>query len=163
MPRRKLSLLQRHVMYLDTTCEYSFQHKWIDGWNNENWRQAHPTHCKQLNLFPVAKVMETVALSSTSNALHKKSSTSIVVSTQQPLTMTTIATTVTPSSNSNLPAAVSSTPMKKQRPKTASPTRHGGPQQCQVIFHFFLISLWEFERHPHITAWKWGKFSKWNL
>lgn len=90
-----------------------------------------PTHCKQLNLFPVAKVIETVA--SSSSALQKTAA-SIVVSTQQPLTMTTLATTVTPSSNSNLPAAVLSTPAKKQRPKTASPTRHGGPQQCQVNF-----------------------------
>jgi hypothetical protein len=93
--------------------------------------ELNPTHCKQLNLFSVAKVIETLA--SSSSASHKTSSSaSIVVTTQQPLTMTTLATTVTPSSNSNLPAAASSAPMKKQRPKTASPTRHGGPQQCQV-------------------------------
>ena len=50
---------------------------------------------------------------------------SIVVSAQQPLTTTMAATTIQ-STNS-----VSSTPAKKPRPKTASPTRHG-PQQCQV-------------------------------
>lgn len=105
----------------------------------------NPTHCKQLNLFSVAKVIETVA--SSSNACHisqktsSSASASIVVSTQQPLTMTTLATTVTPSSNSNLPA-VSSTPVKKQRPKTASPTRHGGPQQCQVTFTLLLLLIW---------------------
>ncbi|CRL07661.1 CLUMA_CG020620, isoform A [Clunio marinus] len=90
----------------------------------------------------VAKVIETVASSSVSHHTQKispSSSTaaSIVVSTQQPLTMTTLATTVTPSTNSNLHhAAVSSTPAKKQRPKTASPTRHG-PQVCQVCSKVF--------------------------
>lgn len=98
----------------------------------------NPTRCEQLNLFPVAKVIETMTSSSSASHILQKTAASIVVSTQQPLTMTTLATTETPSSNSNLPAAVSSTPSKKQRPKTASPTRHGGPQQCQVNF-FALI------------------------
>lgn len=114
--------------------------KWRDegNWCDSRWTM-NPTHCKQFNLFSVAKVIETVA-STSSNVPHisqktlSTSSASIVVSTQQPLTMTTLATTVTPSSNPNLPTAVSSAPMKKQRPKTASPTRHGGPQQCQVTY-----------------------------
>lgn len=92
------------------------------------------THFERLNLFSVAKVIETMTSTSSASHILQKTAASIVVSTQQPLTMTTLATTVTPSSNSNLPAAVSSTPTKKQRPKTASPTRHGGPQQCQVNF-----------------------------
>lgn len=109
-------------------------------------------------VFAVAKVLEAsanAALSITSqkavtltattaaaSSLPPTSVASIVVSTQQPITMTTLAATATASnsSNSNLPQAVSSTApttvavtttTKKPRPKTASPTRHG-PQQCQV-------------------------------
>lgn len=116
------------------------------------WRSGHTavkiqnsTHCKPLNLFSVAKVIETMASSSSASHILQKTTASIVVSTQQPLTMTTLATTATPSPNSNLPAAISSTPTKKQRPKTASPTRHGGPQQCQVNFSVsnLMIILWK--------------------
>lgn len=89
--------------------------------------------------FTVAKVIETAATQKTSTT----STASIVISAQQPLTMTSIATSITPSSNSNLTAAVSLAPVKKQRPKTSSPTRHG-PQQCQVSFPktLYSISYW---------------------
>lgn len=81
----------------------------------------------------VAKVIETVAAAAVAAAAQKTSTSkaSIVLSAQQASTMTSIATSITPSSNSNHTTAVSLAPMKKQRPKTSSPTRHG-PQQCQV-------------------------------
>lgn len=110
--------------------------RWLGGWR-PSCQLWLPRSVNNLIYFSVAKVIETVASSAqhifqkTSSSSTSTQSASIVVSTHQPLTMATLTTTATPSSNSNLPAAVPSTPMKKQRPKTASPTRHG-PQVCQV-------------------------------
>lgn len=78
-------------------------------------------------LFSVSNVVDTVGV----NASHLSKKTSIVVATQQPITMTTLAA----SQNSIMSSSVNVSPtssVKKQRPKTLSPTRHGGPQQCQV-------------------------------
>lgn len=97
------------------------------------------------HLLTVAKVIETVAAAAVAAAAQKTSTSkaSIVVSAHQPSTMTSIATSITPSSNSNhtTTTAVSlASVVKKQRPKTSSPTRHG-PQQCQVSFDISCFPL----------------------
>lgn len=82
--------------------------------------------CVFLFIYSASNVLDTSGL----NASHLSKKTSIVVATQQPLTMTTLVATNTQTTSVN--SSVSGSSTKKQRPKTLSPTRHGGPQQCQV-------------------------------
>lgn len=96
---------------------------------NQDYSEALPTIFIK-RLFAVSNVVEKMAEKS-------QSTTEPVVSTHH-LSVATFASTITPTT---MPASILSTAVKKQRPKTASPTRHGGPQQCQVGTSPILCSL----------------------